>query len=73
MTEQSSNRPSSSFTVSVDEAKALKANLERTITEALNQFSTQTGLKVDAVDVTCVESLGLPSVYLVSVEAILPS
>lgn len=59
--------------MTIDDAKAHRANLEQTLTEALERFNTETGLQVTDVDVISTQSLGYPPHYHVSVQVILPS
>ena len=59
--------------MTIDDAKAHKANLERILGEALERFNTETGLQIADVDVIPVEGIGCPPHYLVSVQVILPS
>lgn len=59
--------------MTIDDAKAHKANLERTLADALDHFNTETGLQVTEVDVISAERIGQPPRYHVSVQVILPS
>ena len=59
--------------MTIDDAKAHKANLERTLTEAIERFNTETRLQVTDVDVISTQGIGCPPHYLVSVQVILPS
>ena len=59
--------------MTIDDAKSHKALLERTLTEALERFNTETGLQVIEVDVLSAERIGKPPRYHVSVQVILPS
>jgi len=59
--------------MTIDDAKAHKALLERTLTEALDRFNTETGLQVTDVDVIYTQGIGCPPSYSVSVQVILPS
>ena len=59
--------------MTIDDAKAHKAILERTLTEALERFNTETGLQVIDVEVVSIQGIGCPPSYSVSVQVILPS
>jgi hypothetical protein len=59
--------------MTIDDAKAHKALLERTLTEALATFNTETGLQVTDVFVLSTQGIGSPPSYSVSVQVILPS
>lgn len=59
--------------MTIDDAKAHRALLECTLTKALQDFNTETGLQVTDVDVSFTQGLGCPPAYHVSVQVILPS
>jgi hypothetical protein len=59
--------------MTVDEAKAHKATLERTLTEALQRFNTETGLQVIDVDIISTQGIGSPPSYIVTTQVLLPS
>jgi hypothetical protein len=59
--------------MTIDEAKAHKASLERHITEALDRFNTETGLQITALDVISAERIGEPPRYYVTAQVILPA
>ena len=59
--------------MTIDDAKAHRALLERTLSKALEDFNTETGLQVTDVDVISMQGIGCPPSYSVSVQVILPS
>jgi hypothetical protein len=54
--------------MNITEAQAAKAGLERAVLELLAQFSADTGLKVTAVNIDAIGSLGCGVTYVVEAE-----
>ena len=59
--------------MTIDDAKRSRADLEQTITEALERFEAETGLQVTDVNVFSIRGIGTPPSYSVSAEVILPT